>query len=575
MKGLPLGRSQRFAARRLLAIAKSAVVCVFAGVLDAPSASAQPFIYVANAGDDTVSKIDVSANTEVARYAMWFTSGTNSSATCVPGYPNYPNCTYPIPHTGGDKAHEGPAPSRIARDGAGYVYVLDRFFSTADVWSGSVNGPHFPVLLKLAVSPGSSTSTNSTAWSIVDSNNNNEIDPGEATDQALIWAKSIGTAADLTGLGRALAIDKNGFLWVGMYTTKQYWKVDPNNPNTTTGPFTTAPHTPYGGEVDINGHLWSVDEHSTLAEVDTSNGHLLGVYTHPDENYSLAVFNDCSTSPPTVKVYLSNRSGHTYIVYDPQAPPATRFRNSPSGIPQFVSLAVGVDKQGNIVSGAQTGQVIKTTPTGNVIWNTNNVGSTVSTSDLHGLIIDDNGDVWAVDRANNRVIKYSGASGSKIAVVGVGLEPYTYGNTPPPVCTAGGSPTPTPTPTPTATPTATPGCAAITDKEIRCLPDGGYTYTFNVTNNSGAVMSQVLLTPVTEGAVTLAPQLTNLASPLSSGQSTTITTNIGHVRPGEKVCFFLSLLSDKAPCCVVRVCPTLPQCNELPTPSPSATAQRR
>jgi hypothetical protein len=549
--------------------------------LAVPRASAQSYIYVANAGEDTVSKIDVAAKVEVARYAMWFTSGTNNSPTCVPGYPNYPNCTYPIPHAGGDKAHEGPAPSRIARDSrgsGGNVYVLDRFFSTADAWSGSVNGAHFPVLLKLAVSGSSPTSTNSTAMSIVDSNNNNEIDPGEATDHAFVWAKSIGAGADLTGLGRALAIDKNGFLWVGIYKTSQFWKVDPNNPNTISGPFTTAPHTPYGGEVDINGHLWSVDEDRTLAEIDTANGNLLGVYSHGnlnnDQNYSLAVFNDCTTSPPTVKVYLSNRSGHTYIVYDPQAPPATRFKNSPSGIPQFVSLAIGVDKKGNIVSGAQNGQVIKTTPTGTVIWNTNNVGSTVSTSDLHGLIIDDNDDVWAVDRAGNQVIKYDGASGTKLGTVGVGLQPYTYGNTPPPTCTSGGSPTPTPTPTPTATPTATPGCVSVTDKEIRCLPDGSYSYTFNVTNNSGVAMSQVLLTPVTDGAFTLTPQLSKLSSPLASGQSTTITANIGRVGAGGKVCFFLSLLADNAPCCIVQVCPTLPPCGEVP-PRPSPSPQRR
>jgi hypothetical protein len=572
MNELLLRSTPRFAVRRLLAIANSLAICFLAGTLAVPRASAQSFIYVANAGEDTVSKIDVAAKVEVARYAMWFTSGSNNSPTCVIGYPNFPNCTYPIPHPGGDKAHEGPAPSRIARDGAGYVYVLDRFFSTADTWSGSVNGPHFPVLLKLAVSPGSPTSTNNTAWPILDSNNNNEIDPGEATDKAFVWAKSIGTGADVTGLGRALAIDKNGFLWVGIYQTKQFWKVDPNNPNTISGPFKTAPHSPYGGEVDINGHLWSVDEQSSLAEIDTANGNLLGVYPHADLNYSLAIYNDCSTSPPTVKVYLSNRSGHTYIVYDPQAPAGTRFKNSPSGIPQFVSLAIGVDKKGNVVSGAQTGEVIKTTPTGTVLWKSNTAGTT---SDLHGLIIDDNDDVWAVDRAGNQVIKYDGANGQKLGTVAVGLQPYTYGNTPPPTCSAGGSPSPTPTPTPTATPTATPGCASVTDKEVRCLPDGSYSYTFNVTNNSGAPMAQVLLTPVTDGAFTLTPQLSNQGSPLASGKSTTITTNIGHVKPGEKVCFFLSLLSDNAPCCIVQVCPTLPQCRESPSPNPSPTLQRR
>src|SRR4051812_47212715 len=83
-----------------------------------PRASAQPYIYVANAGEDTVSKIDVTTNQEVARYATWFTSGVNH-----------------ISHLGNPWA--GAAPSRIARDAAGNVYVLDRFFSTP-------NPPHLP-----------------------------------------------------------------------------------------------------------------------------------------------------------------------------------------------------------------------------------------------------------------------------------------------------------------------------------------------------------------------------------------------------------------------------------------------
>src|SRR5437763_747404 len=79
-----------------------------------PTASAAgPFIYVANAGEDTVSKIDVTLNQEVARYATWFNAGTKSLIA---------------PHLG--RPRTGPAPSRIARDSLGNAYVLNRFFST-------------------------------------------------------------------------------------------------------------------------------------------------------------------------------------------------------------------------------------------------------------------------------------------------------------------------------------------------------------------------------------------------------------------------------------------------------------
>jgi hypothetical protein len=141
----------------------------------------------------------------------------------------------------------------------------------------------------------------------------------------------------------------------------------------------------------------------------------------------------------------------------------------------------------------------------------------------------------------------------------------------------GSTPTPTPTPTstpPTPTPTSTP-CAQVTG-EARCLPNGGYSYTFTVTNNSGSVMSQILLTPDAGSTFTLSPQLTDLPAPLQNSQSTIVTTNISNIKPGDKVCFFMSLMSDKAPCCTTQVCPTLPRCGviETVTPPPSTRQQR-
>jgi hypothetical protein len=126
---------------------------------------------------------------------------------------------------------------------------------------------------------------------------------------------------------------------------------------------------------------------------------------------------------------------------------------------------------------------------------------------------------------------------------------------------------------PNPSPTPGGGCADVSDKEIRCRPSGGYSYTFNVANNSGSAMSQVLLTPVVGSTFTLSPQLSNLSSALPNGQSTTITTNVGAAKAGDKVCFFVSLMSDKAPCCTIQVCPTMPQCESTPPPPPPPRPQ--
>lgn len=528
---------------------------LFLAALLLSSAAAGPFIYVANTGEDTVSKIDVSSNTEVARYAAWFTSG--SLANHVPAR------SYPL-------TSAGPAPSRIARDSAGNAYVLDRMFAA-----------HYPVLFKIAPAGSGPTSNGSGLGAVLpllDNNpQNNDIDPAEITDKSILWAKPIGNPAnpnvippdpgDLNALGRALCMDTTGNLWVGMYNTKRYYKVNPATGAMVGGPVDTPGHTPYGCQVDVNGKLWSVNFGTDLAEIDTITGKFVKLHDHSanGRNYSLSIFNDCKVTPPKVTVYLSNVSG-TYIAYDPQA---DKFTNPPppSG-PAFVSYSVGVDSKGNIISGHLNGRVVKSNPAGTNIWDTDAAGPTQATGNLHGIIVDDNDDIWVVHLPENRVVKYSGAAGKFIApAVPVGVMPYTYGNTPPATCTGASGDG------------STPACAPVADKEIRCEPNGDYSYTFTVTNNSGSDMSQILLTPVPGSTFALSQELFNLPAPLHNGESTTLTVGIGPGKPGEKICFFLSLMSDKAACCMVQVCPKLPKCPDStyasPTPRPSPTVKKR
>jgi len=100
-------------------------------------------------------------------------------------------------------------------------------------------------------------------------------------------------------------------------------------------------------------------------------------------------------------------------------------------------------------------------------------------------------------------------------------------------------------------------CAVVVGREAVCKTDGSgsYTYTFNVTNTSGQDTDQILLTP--SGGLALSNQVFNI--PLQNGQSTTITVDIGNVKPGEH-CFFVTLMTKEGPCCTVKVCPVLPEC---------------
>jgi uncharacterized repeat protein (TIGR01451 family) len=133
----------------------------------------------------------------------------------------------------------------------------------------------------------------------------------------------------------------------------------------------------------------------------------------------------------------------------------------------------------------------------------------------------------------------------------------------------------TPTPSPTASPSASPrvsatpspspspistACAQVVAKEVRCEANGSYSYAFTTTNSTGSAMSQILVSPVAGSKFSFSPQLFNLSAPLLAGQSTTQSATIGAVKAGDKACFFVTLMSDEAPCCIVQVCPELPSC---------------
>jgi streptogramin lyase len=491
-------------------------------LLTPSSSSAQQYIYVANAGDDTVSKIDINTNQEVARYATWFTSGVNH-----------------IPHSGNSQT--GPAPSRLIY--AGNLYVLNRFFSPA----------HLPVLLKIAPTggiPGTTTSNGPTVLPLLDNNANNQIDPGEAADVRIQWAKPIGNSTDVGALGRALCMDTNGVLWVGMHNTQRYYKVDPATGNML-APLTGIPtpgHKPYGCQVDTKGRLWSVDSSNTLAEIDTvTNQVTIRNHATFGANYSLSLFNGCGSTPS--KVYISERSlAKTYTAYDPQT---LSFNNAPATIPQFVSVAVAVDRKGNIVSGQYqiTGHVMKTTPSGTLVWHTNTApaGPVIPSADLHGIIIDENDDVWAVHRTEDRIVKYSGVDGHWIATVPVGSRPYTYGNPPPPTCP----------------------CAEIFEQSITCEAQsngiGTYAWSFLFTNHSP------FLTPATAIDIS-SSQVTNLTptpqflftNPVPPNGQATVSGTFTVANPvfGSQVCLDIRLNGGGGGWCCPRerVCFRLPEC---------------
>jgi sugar lactone lactonase YvrE len=269
---------------------------------------------------------------------------------------------------------------------------------------------------------------------------NGKIDAAEIQDIRVVnnsgWPREIGIApTDEGGLGRALCFDLDGNLWVGLNTKQKYYKVSPVDGSVLAGPIATPGHTPYGCAVDSQGRLWSASSGTTLAEIADTRNPTSPAIIHDHSangfNYGISLRRGCGGEE--TRVYLSELFGKTYIEFNPAT---GQFTNTSSPEATLQSYAIGVDLNGDIVSGYRNGRVVKYSPLGTAVWDTNVLpaGPTKPSGDLHGLIIDAHNDVWAVLRNENQVVKYSGLDGHQIAVVNVGAEPYTYGNVQPPNC---------------------------------------------------------------------------------------------------------------------------------------------
>jgi hypothetical protein len=385
--------------------------------------SSFPVLWIANAGEDTLSKIDSrqvagSPGREIARYRTWFNAGAHAH-----------------------DAWNGAAPSRTAVDKDGNAYVANRGFQSA-----GYPGWAYVFKIKNSGSLVTSSDTNndgsiqaSEMMPLMDNSPANSIiDQAEIKDERIAWAVRVpdgiytgGGASPIAprqnALARALCIGTDGNLWVGMYNNSEYWKISSVDGHTIAGPVPTG-NMNYGCLIDQNGTLWGANwDSARLTRIENTASNT-GPYPYtsigmPNAVYGLALRRDAANHTHVIM----GGSCNSYVDYDTFAgtwsKPARTSPPSAPGALNYCTYAVGTDNDGNILVSKQTGGVVKFDPTGAAIWDK---GSQVGGSDSRGVIADANNDIWQVHRGSNNMAKYRGSDGASLGAIPVGFEPYTY-----------------------------------------------------------------------------------------------------------------------------------------------------
>ena len=350
------------------------------------SGSTFPVMWIANAGEDTVSRIDTDNDCETARYRTWHGPRTNHSAFA------------------------GPAPSRTAVDGDGNVYVANRHFDGQPA-----------AVLKILAEGGIDRNGNGVIDTSVDTNGDCAIDASELIlhnddngdgilttdeldDERIAWIVQVGSRG---ALGRSLCLDPQGDLWLGLFGTRQYYELSSVDGSVKAGPIaTTNLLSPYGCVVESDGTLWSASLSSRTGELDTNTKTWTATRNGPASNYGIGFGGG--------KPHWANSSRGGWYTYDK----TTNTFQTRAGV-STLALSVGTDA--DVYHGG--GAVRRANADGTDVWTTANPRGSGGN---RGVLIDSNGDIWSVNLSNNSVSKFRGSDGMFLGEVPVGFQPYTY-----------------------------------------------------------------------------------------------------------------------------------------------------
>ena len=329
-------------------------------------ASTFSFIWIANSAESTVSKIDTKTGREMGRY-----------------------------RTGGSEVNWDP--SRTAVDGEGNCWVANRA------------GGNQPTIVKILSTDWTDKNHDGIMQTSEDSNGNWVIDPDEilpwGQDERVVVSYPVG---NWDGIARSIALDRQGYVWVGLWNEQRYVKIDPLT-GSQLASVSIAPGNPYGAAVDKDGILWSATCSNILAKFDTeSSSPTATTYTLDYNNYGIAV-------DQTGNVWLGGFNCDKLLKFDPVSETASYYQGA-----AWNGRGLAVDKDGNIwLARSDNNTVEKYLNDGTYCFSVQ-VGS-----EPIGVGVDTEGNIWVINRSSNNATKIA-PDGTVLDVYPTGNGPYTY-----------------------------------------------------------------------------------------------------------------------------------------------------
>jgi hypothetical protein len=378
-------------------------------------------VWVANADEGTVSKLDSRTNTELARYP---TVGAMAPAGTRPWNEA---CNW---------SNQGNCPSRTAVDQNFDAYVANRAFGSQGSLTKYANQELDCV----------DRNMNGVIDTSRDLNGDGTIDLGSAeyvgpTDECILWTVGVANAdGSLTPneVPRALALGLAppdayvGNPWVGHFNAQEACELDAADGHTIRC-ISIAPIASYGGVADAAGRIWFVDrgrgQPDTLGYVEAATGTFRMASNAP-------VVGSCGAGSMYPYGVTVDGEGHVYVAmssceriyrytvatdtWDTYAMPGG---GTPRGVAaDETSVWIGVSHNGPNFSGGLAGRMLQYRVADMAFvrqWDLPTGRGPV------GVGVSFDGSVWAIAQGTNSAARLDPMTGAWIEH-GVGLTPYTY-----------------------------------------------------------------------------------------------------------------------------------------------------